>query len=64
MSTQENVVDLARSIVVGLRERYAICATCVPTDEHVLELWKIAAGDEEMMQTLVDDAHEIGVSGL
>ena len=51
---------LASALASGLRERFAICATCVPTDEDVLGLWKIADGDEAMMQILVDDAHEIG----
>ena len=63
VSTQENVVDLAHALATGLRARYVICETCVPTDEDALRLWEIAAGDEEMMQTLVEDAHEIGMSG-
>ena len=63
MSTQENAVDLSRALAAGLRARYVICETCVPTNEDVLRLWEIAAGDEEMMQTLVEDAHVIGMSG-
>ena len=54
---------LSAASAAGLRERFVICETCVSTDEHVLGLWEIAGGDEEMMQELVDDAHEIGVSG-
>ena len=63
MSTQINGVDLASALVSGLRERFAICETCVPTDDDVLRLWEIAAGDDGMMLTLVDDAHDIGMSG-